>query len=72
MITTDRIAEKTECIARELLEYAEELRHGEGDFRWQPATLKSVQAVREQLAYEEAEAALPPDPQCFGEIALAV
>lgn len=69
MITTERIAEKTECIARELLEYARELRHGEGDFRWQPATLKASHAVREQLAIEEA--AEPSEPQTFAELVVA-
>lgn len=68
MITTDRIAEKTECIARELLEYAKELRHGEGDFRWQPATLKASHAVREQLALEDA--AESAEPQTFQEMAV--
>lgn len=69
MATTERIAEKIECIAKELLEYAKEFRHAEGDFRWQPATLKSVQAVRDQLTVEEA--AEKPEPQTFRDLQVA-
>lgn len=69
MITTDRIAEKTECIAQELMEYAKELRNAEGDWRWQPATLKAAHAVREQLAREEASE--PREPTTFQELAVA-
>lgn len=66
MADTERVAEKIECVASELIEYAKELRRGEGDWRWQPATLRAQEAVRAQLAIEEARE--PREPQTFEEV----
>jgi hypothetical protein len=69
MATTERVAEKIECVAHELLDYAQELRRGEGDWRWQPATLAAQNAVRAALAMEESPER--KEPETFKELGLA-
>lgn len=69
MATTERLASKIECVAQELIDYASELRRGEGDWRWQPATLGAQQAIRDHLAREEAIES--KEPQTFGDLAVA-
>lgn len=68
MITTERFAEKIECVAEELVAYAKELRRGEGDWRWQAATLRAQEAIRAQLTVEEGVAAERPEPQMFEDV----
>lgn len=65
MITTERLAEKIECVADELRDYAKELRRGEGDWRWQAATLRAQEAIRSQLTIDEGVE--PREPTTFAE-----
>lgn len=68
MATDTRVAEKIECVAKELLEYAQALRLGEGDWHWQTATLNAQRAIRDQLGRDEGT--LPPEAQTFQELKL--